>query len=246
MIIMGYMGYRKRTGFLAGLTVAQISEFSLILAALGLSLGHLDQQTVGLITLVGLITISASTYMILYSHPLYERLAPYLGIFERRVTHRETGGLPDGTGDIDVLVFGMGRFGATLAARLRERGCRLLAIDFDPEVVRLHARDGYAARYGDAEDPEFISTLPLERVSWVVSTLRERALNRALLHGLRQQGYRGKIAVATSRQRDAALFLEEGVDLTLIPYADAAKEAADRLTPEGGFAPARPGHEPSP
>jgi hypothetical protein len=39
------------------------------------------------------------------------------------------------------------------------------------------------------------------------------------------------------------LFLEEGVDLTLIPYADAAKEAADRLTPEGGFAPARPGHE---
>jgi hypothetical protein len=80
----------------------------------------------------------------------------------------------------------------------------------------------------------------------VVSTLRERALNRALLHGLRQQGYRGKIAVATSRQRDAALFLEEGVDLTLIPYADAAKEAADRLTPEGGFAPARPGHEPSP
>src|SRR3990167_1167118 len=51
MIIMGYMGYRKRTGFLAGLTVAQISEFSLILAALGESLGHLQQETVGLITL---------------------------------------------------------------------------------------------------------------------------------------------------------------------------------------------------
>ena len=42
MIILGLMGYRKRTGFLAGLTVAQISEFSLILGALGLSLGHID------------------------------------------------------------------------------------------------------------------------------------------------------------------------------------------------------------
>ncbi|MFM1892763.1 MAG: hypothetical protein RLZ44_1840 [Pseudomonadota bacterium] len=238
MIIMGYMGYRKRTGFLAGLTVAQISEFSLILAALGLSLGHLDAQTVGLITLVGLITISASTYMILYSHPLYERLAPYLGIFERRVAHRETDGLPEGRENIDILLFGLGRFGATLAANLRERGCRLLAIDFDPEVVRLRANDGYAAGYGDAEDPEFIATLPLERVNWVVSTLRDRALNRALLHGLRQQGYRGKIAVAAAHQRDAAQFQQDGVDLTLVPYADAAKEAADRLTPAGGFGPA--------
>ncbi|WP_197723363.1 cation:proton antiporter [Thiomicrorhabdus aquaedulcis] len=84
MAIMGYMGYRKRTGFLAGLTVAQISEFSLILAALGFNLGHIDQETVGLITLVGLITISASTYMILYSHPLYEKLSPFLGLLNAK------------------------------------------------------------------------------------------------------------------------------------------------------------------
>ncbi|MEX2031510.1 MAG: cation:proton antiporter, partial [Dehalococcoidia bacterium] len=57
MVIMGAMRYRKRVSFLAGLTVAQISEFSLILAALGLSLGDIDQSTVTLITTVGLITI---------------------------------------------------------------------------------------------------------------------------------------------------------------------------------------------
>ena len=76
MVIMGAMGYRKRTGFLAGLTVAQISEFSLVFAALGLTLGHIDADTLGLITLVGLVTIGLSTYLILYSHPLYDRLAP--------------------------------------------------------------------------------------------------------------------------------------------------------------------------
>jgi Kef-type K+ transport system membrane component KefB len=109
MTIMGFMGYRKRTGFLAGLTVAQISEFSLILAALGLSLGHIDQGTVGLITLVGLITISASTYMIIYSHALYERLAPYLGVFERKVAHRELDGSVGDERNMDVLLFGLGR-----------------------------------------------------------------------------------------------------------------------------------------
>jgi Kef-type K+ transport system membrane component KefB len=57
MVIMGLMGYRRRTGFLAGLTVAQISEFSLIVAALGLGIGHITNDIVGLITLVGVATI---------------------------------------------------------------------------------------------------------------------------------------------------------------------------------------------
>jgi Kef-type K+ transport system membrane component KefB len=70
MVIMGAMGYRKRTGFLAGLTVGQISEFSLMLAALGRNLGHIGNETVALITVVGLVTITLSTYLIIYSYPI--------------------------------------------------------------------------------------------------------------------------------------------------------------------------------
>ncbi|HEX9801844.1 MAG TPA: cation:proton antiporter family protein [Gammaproteobacteria bacterium] len=229
MAIMGYMGYRKRTGFLAGLTVAQISEFSLILAALGFSLGHLEQETVGLITLVGLITISASTYMILYSHPLYERLAPWLSLFERKVPHRELDSPVEDQGSVDILLIGLGRFGAAVAEHLHQRGCRLLAVDFDPELVRRHTHLGYKVHYGDAEDPEFIGSLPLARAKWVVSTVRDRAINRMLLHALHEQGYRGKIAVSSASRHEALLFEQEGVDMVLIPYDDAAREAADRL-----------------
>jgi Kef-type K+ transport system membrane component KefB len=89
MAIMGYMGYRKRTGFLAGLTVAQISEFSIVFIAMGISLGHIGVEALGLTTLVGIITITLSTYMILFSQPLYERLSPWLGIFERKTPYRE-------------------------------------------------------------------------------------------------------------------------------------------------------------
>ncbi len=229
MVIMGYMGYRKRTGFLAGLTVAQISEFSLVLAALGLSLGHLDRDTVGLITLVGLITISASTYMILYSHVIYARLAPWLSVFERRVPYREVDATAPQGADVDVLLIGLGRYGAALAANLRGQGARLLAVDFDPASVQRHVREGYTVHYGDAEDPEFLATLPLARIRWVVSTVRDRDINRMLLHGLRQQHYSGRTAVATSSERDAEMFRQDGVDLVLIPYADAAREAAVRL-----------------
>ena len=232
MAIMGYMGYRKRTGFLAGLTVAQISEFSLILAALGLSLGHLEQDTVGLITLVGLITISVSTYMILYSHPLYALLAPWLSIFERKVAYREQSTTAGDEEKVDILLIGLGRFGASVATNLRQRGCRLLAVDFDPQAVQYHTRDGYAVRYGDAEDPEFIASLPLSRATWVVSTVRDRAINRMILHGLKEQGYKGKVAISAAGSYDARFFEQVGVDMVLVPYTDAAREAAAQLFPQ--------------
>ncbi len=230
MIILGAMGYRKRTGFLAGLTVAQISEFSLILGALGLSLGHIDTGTMGLITLVGLITISASTYMILYSHLLYEWLSPWLGLFERRRAHREGGQVrePEQSG-YDVVLFGLGRFGAGIARELRQRGHRVLGVDFDPDLVRRLEGQGYEVRYGDAEDPEFLATLPLAQVRWVLSSLREMPVNLALLHGLRDFGYKGCVAVTAHTVADAELLKQAGTDRVLIPYADAAAEAVDNL-----------------
>lgn len=83
------MGYRKRTGFLAGLTVAQISEFSLIFVAIGIGLGHLQEDALGLVTMVGLVTIAASTYMITWSHQLYALCEPLLGIFPMALPQAE-------------------------------------------------------------------------------------------------------------------------------------------------------------
>ncbi|WP_456413073.1 cation:proton antiporter [Thiolapillus sp.] len=230
MAILGFMGYRKRTGFLAGLTVAQISEFSLILGALGLSLGHIDADTMGLITLVGLITISASTYMILYSHILYEWVAPWLGIFERKQAHREkTGNQTDVENNIDVILFGMGRFGSGIAQELQQRGRRVLGVDFDPDLVRRQNGNDYAVRYGDAEDPEFLATLPLDRASWVLSSVRDLSISFALLHGLREYGYKGKVAVTTHSRKNTEALKKAGADYVLVPYADAAAEAVDHL-----------------
>lgn len=106
MAIMGYMGYRKRTGFLAGLTVAQISEFSIVFVAMGVTLGHVGGDALGLVTLVGLVTISACTYLVLNSQALYERLKPWLGRFERRKPFRELGPTERPAEGPQVVVFG--------------------------------------------------------------------------------------------------------------------------------------------
>ncbi len=245
MVIMGVLGYRSRTSFLAGLTVAQISEFSLILGALGVGLGHISPETMGLITLVGLITISASTYMIIYSHPLYERLAPWLGIFERRKPYREAAhaSLPDDAVPL-VVLFGLGRYGNGIARALRERGWRVLGVDVNPDLVRAGDAMGQPVMFGDAEDPEFIATLPVGRACWVVSTLRERHLNLSLVQALRGLDYSGRIAITAQAPDEAARLEQAGADLILVPFTDAAREAADRIMgPDFPSQPLHPGGE---
>ena len=224
MAIMGFMGYRKRTGFLAGLTVAQISEFSIIFVAMGISLGHLDQRALGLTTLVGLITITLSSYMILYSHALYAWLAPWLKLFERHHPFREIA-VEHARPHVerpDIVVFGLGRYGSRLGKQLSQQGMHVLGVDFDPEVVRTHQRVGIDVHFGDGEAPDFIETLPLDDVPWVVSTLPDTRSNRILVHALNARHYRGQIAIVARDEVDAAALRALGNIEVILPFNQAA------------------------
>lgn len=240
LAIMGAMGYRKRTGFLAGLTVAQISEFSLIFAAVGVSLGHIGAETLGLVTLVGLVTISLSTYMITFSHHLYAWLEPALRPFERRDTPREVLGDPEqARRRYDVLLFGLGRYGSAIARRLAQQGVSVLGVDFNPAVVRQWREEGLDVAFGDATDPELVASLPLDGVLWAVSAVpaHETGVTHedarlGLIDALRAAGFAGRMAVTVHRPPDAELLSGRGADLVLQPYRDAADQAAQLILGE--------------
>jgi Kef-type K+ transport system membrane component KefB len=232
MAIMGYMGYRKRTGFLCGLTVAQISEFSIIFVAMGITLGHVDNGALGLTTLVGLITIALSTYMILYSHPLYEKLGPWLGAFERKRPFREMAVSTErhDLREADVIVFGLGRYGSRLALGLKEAELKVLGVEFDPEVARALRRQGLPVRYGDGIASEFLESLPLKDTRWVVSTLPDLSSNRDLLRGLRELNFTGEVAIVAREEFDGATLKKLGAPTILYPMRNAVDYAVETLT----------------
>ena len=237
MAIMGYMGYRKRTGFLAGLTVAQISEFSIVFVAMGITLGHVGVEALGLTTLVGLVTIMISTYMILFSHTLYEKLAPWLGLFERKRPFRELAVERQGrpAGDPDIIVFGMGRYGSRLMRQLRQAGIEVLGVDFDPETVRELRKLRQPVRYGDGEDPSFLESLPLQHAGWVITTFPQWESNRAFLSALKEAGFRGRIAGVVRDEIHGKALDEAGVARVLNPFNDAADYAARTFAAEIAF-----------
>lgn len=232
--IMGYMGYRRRTGLFAGLTVAQISEFSLILAALGVSLGHLGTDILSLITLVGIATISTSTYMILGSDRLYDVVSKPLRVFERDVPFREIEDSLQEPARVDVVVLGLGRYGGAIVDGLRARGLTVLGVDFDPQALKAAKSRGVPVQYGDAEDPEFTGSLPLSSAALVVSTLPSIDINGAVLHGLESAGFQGKFAATAHTESDIDQLKAMDVDCVLMPFADAADQAVLTIAEKTG------------
>lgn len=228
MIILGLMGYRKRTGFLAGLNVAQISEFSLILAALGLSLGQINEETLGLITLVGLITIGISTYLIMYSHQIYEKVSFMLDIFEKKAPSTEVEDEDLHHQPFDVIIFGLGMYGNNVARSLEDAGFRVFGVDFDPKAIARWKKKGRAAQYGDADDPELPEILPLS-AQCVVSTLDDKQINLALIKYMKIAGYKGNIAVTSYTGRTAKELELAGADLVLLPFVDASENIPAKL-----------------
>lgn len=227
--IMGAMGYRRRTGLLAGLTVAQISEFSLILAALGLQLGQLGEGEVSLITLVGVITIAFSTYMILGSERLYGWLKEPLRLLERATPFSELGGSTSGPARVDVILLGLGRFGGAIHRQLQPHNLSILGIDFDPQALRLAAAQGLPVQYGDSEDPEFTASLPLSSATVVVSTLPALESNAAIQHGLQAAGFQGHFIATAHDEAEVAKLEFLGAQRTLLPFLDAAERAAELI-----------------
>jgi Kef-type K+ transport system membrane component KefB len=221
LVIMGLMGYRKRTSFLAGLAVAQISEFSLILAALGLQIGHIDDETMGLITLVGLITIGLSTYMILYSHQIFEAISPFLGIFERKDPYREVKVKQMKKAQFDVIIFGLGRYGNNIAKSLERTGRTVMGVDFDPGAVKKWSDKGRVAHLGDAEDPDLPEMLPIRNARVIISTLADYEINLHLLKILKHHKFQGRIVLTLHHTDHAQKLVNAGAHLILFPFVDA-------------------------
>lgn len=228
MAIMGLLGYRKKVSFRVGIALAQISEFSLILIALGYSLGQVDESILGLVTLVGIITITISTYLIAYTQPLFEKLSPWLAIFERRdpesraeEEHMEH--------PYDAIIVGAGRLGGEVAKGLAARHANLLVVDYDPQALRRIAGPNVTTLYGDVSEPDFAASLPFHETESVICAVPSPSTNLVLLQTLRRYDFTGGICLTALDSRTADMLSDYG-DVNIIrPYLVAAQSVVNQI-----------------
>jgi len=215
LVIMGVLGYKKKTSFSASFTVAQISEFSLILMSMGLVLSHISEREVATLVLVGVITMTLSTYMILNSEYIYLKIKNLLNIFERKNVVEEAN-LTENYFKDHVILVGADRTGEVLLPFLKKK-FNLVVVDLNPEVVSRLTKKGTAAVFGDITDEEIQEAVSLKKAKTVISTTFSVADNTLLLRDLKLLKSKAKFISKARTFSDAFKLYEEGATYVLVP-----------------------------
>lgn len=232
LAIMLTLGFKNRTAFLSAITGAQISEFSLILLSSGVILGHVPQEAMALFAGVGIMTITLSSYLILYGDRLWRFVARPMGRAfpekpgEPMVANR------DALSDHFILV-GAEQMGwdilEYLSGKMHSKK-QIVVVDFNPETIKTLSASGYNAVFGDISDPELAQELVLERARVLVSTVPDAADTAYLVRMVRDHNFHGPIIVTSYWMHDAVKLYEMGADYVVVPEEVGGQHVAKILS----------------
>ncbi|MDP3955431.1 MAG: cation:proton antiporter [bacterium] len=225
LLLMSFSGFRKRTSFLTSISLAQISEFSLILAAMGFSLGHLSREDVTLITGVGIVTIIASSYLISQGHKIYQKLSSLLSLIERGSACEVRSKLDQDLEKHTILV-GCNRTGGDILEFLKKKGEPYLVLDFNPEVTKALEEEGIPCLFGDVSDDEILNQLNLEKAKLIISTVPSIEDNLILVSYAKQKNPKLIVLVTASYPEEEEDLYKVGADyVVLLQYIGGAHVA---------------------
>ena len=216
MIIMGVLGFTKKTGFKAGLAVAQISEFSLIFIALVAT--NLDetlaQKTISLITIIALITITLSSYMIIYSDKIYNFISHTLGVFEKKnvKSEKRVGG------EAELLLIGYTKGGEQFIQAFKALKKPYLVVDYNPEIVEHLERRNLPHTYGDISDLELVEELGLHKVKLLVSTINDLEINLFLISYVQERKLDTIFICSADTPAQASKLYDLGASYVMLPH----------------------------
>ena len=214
MSIMAILGYTKRNNFITGITLAQISEFSLIVLALGVEFGQISKEILSTLTLTGIITITISTYFIVYSEQIYNKMGWFASIFEKKNVRDKK----EIKKRYDAILFGYNRIGFSILKSLKRIGKSYVVIDFNPDTITNLKKLRVPCIYGDVFDTEFLNELPLEDTQLVISTVPDFEGSMLLIENIKRVN-RDAIIIVRSHQIDEALKLyDKGANYVLTPH----------------------------
>jgi len=212
-VLMIILGYKGRTSFMSSLTVAQISEFSLILVFLGQKVGHLSDSVVPIITFVAIITISISTYMILYSNKLYQKLSNRFSILRSKKLQEDSLHMKKEK-RYPVICIGYEDAGKKILSGLKKKGT--LIIDFDPEAISAAKTDGFDSIYGDVADPNVVEDIIIAKPKIIISTILDVETNVEMTKTIKNK-IKTQIVALARNKKDARKMYHARMDYVIVP-----------------------------
>jgi voltage-gated potassium channel Kch len=214
MAILGYLGYTKRTSFKSSVALAQVSEFSIVLVLIAKDRGLISTSLVTTITFIALCSIAASSYLILFSDKIFNKLEGFLDIFERKKTQPEQA-IP---GNYELVLFGYQKGGHEFVKVFKQLSKNFVVIDYDPEIIDILEERKVRHIYGDVTDLELLEEANIHKAKLIVSTITDMEATQFLLNFLERKKSSAVVIAQADNPKEASKLYEHGASYVILPH----------------------------
>ena len=232
IILLRITGYRPRTSFLTAISLAQLSEFSLIIGMLGMSLGVIDTAIFSTIILATIITMALTPYFIKYKNTIYQvfrypmkifKFLPMYEDLEYKSEHPKS-----------VLLLGAHRMGGVLLKELMKKKKDVLVVDYNPEIVGALMKKKISTIYGDICSPEVFDKINVDGLKLIISTVPDYDENIHLLKRVKEANPKTRVIITAKRISEALHLYDLGADYVIMPKIVAGEEIVSLMRDDSG------------
>jgi voltage-gated potassium channel Kch len=225
----------NRVSFIPALNLAQISEFSLVICAIGLSFGHIDASIMSVIVYTLVITSVLSSYGIQYNHQIYLFLRPWMSrIGMKDLSDEEMAHAPH-RDSRPIFFLGFSRYASSLLHELVEDDPVLAAqigvVDFNPQVKQELDRRGIYNIYGDISHRDTLDHANVQGAQVLVCTIPDSILkgttNERMLLQLKALAPQAQVVVTADFFYAAKRLYDQGAAFVFVPRVMSIRELAE-------------------
>lgn len=228
-IIALIFGYEKRAASSTGFLLGQVSEFSLIIAAVALSQGMIGNEIFSLTVLLVATSIVTTTYALRIEDKLFKFLHRFFSFVENfipKMKAQKKTNVPKK----DIVLFGCHRMGSIFLNSFKKVKKKVLVVDHDPSTIKRLERLKVPSLYGDIANEEVLKGAGLDKTDFVVSTIRVVEDNLFMINYLKENDYKAKIIVVAEHVHQALDLYDAGADYVIIPHIVSGEKASTMIS----------------
>ncbi len=214
--ICSAFGYSKRPAFLSSVSLAQVSEFSLILAAQGLAAGQLSEDFFTLTVLLTIITLTLAAYLLRFESSIYKVSLPLLAVLEKCHLAQPPFMMLPKTKKWDIILCGFHRMGHNVYHGINAK--KVVVVDYDPDILLCAAEEKIPFIYGDATDSEVLRHAGVKHARILISSIPDTTANMTILAIARKLNKKIQIIVTAQQYKDAFGLYEAGAAFVILPH----------------------------
>jgi len=220
--LIDWQNFTAKTSFIGSINMTQVSEFSLVVGALGVQQGYINNNILGYLSLMALMTMTASTYLINYNQQIYEKLKPYIEKMsfgqnkEKEIKKLEN----------HAVIIGYNQMVKNTLSTLRKNFEKIVIIDKDSRNTEELSRTNIEYIYGDFRHGEIRKASAIKNASFILSVSQDHAANQRILEEAPREAT--KFVESTSKEESAELY-ELGAHYVLQENQLAAEKLVEYL-----------------